>query len=114
MHLWEVKHSYYFNEGNYYSNNCHHEYKKWTDFFDGWGDSDLDMNYVARWDWIEYEEPVDDYYRGGCFKVQIVGQRKARLQSIEVAVCRADEPAVIEFLQPRFEYAMKLWQPLNA
>ena len=113
QHLWEVDHSYYMTEGNYYSNDCHTEFKKWTDFLAEWGDADFDMNYVVRWDWIEDAEPIDDYDREGRLLIQFVGQRKARLLSTETAVCRADEKGVFAFLNPRFDYAMKLWLPIT-
>jgi hypothetical protein len=116
-HLWEVKHPYYMSEGNYYARDCHTEFKSWGEFLSEWGDADLDYNYVVRWDWREGsdwdlgEYNGDDYYRHARLLIQFVGQRKALLLSVEVHVCRADEAAIKEWLQPRFEYAMSMWEP---
>lgn len=117
MHLWEVEHPYHMTEGNYFQNGMHTCWSTLDGFLAEFGDSDLDYNYVVRWDWLEGEDNGagdyrgDDYYRNGILKVQFVGQRKALLYSHEISVCRADEPRVIEFLKPRFEYAKKLWEP---
>jgi hypothetical protein len=104
-------------EGNYFSNDCHTEYKTWGEFLDEFNDSDMDYNWFVRWDWREGEKwdlgvySGDDYYRHAVFLLQMIGQRKAKLLSFEVAVCRADEPAIIAFLAPRWEYMKTMWEP---
>lgn len=119
-HLWEIKHPYYCSEGNYFSNDMHHEYKSWVDFLDEFGDTDMDMNLVFRWDWTEkdYEtgEPNfngDENYRNGKLLLFYMGQRKAKCWSCEVDVCRADEAAILEFLKPRWEHMRALWAPFS-
>lgn len=118
-HLWEVDHSYYINEGNYYDRDMHTEYATWGEFLSAWGGGDIDYNWFVRWDWREgegwdiAEYNGDDYYRHAKFVMQIVGQRKALLQSVAVYVCRADEPAIIAFLKPYWEYMRELWEPLS-
>lgn len=42
-----------------------------------------------------------------------MGQRKGKFWCTEVSVCRADEPEVIKFLQPRLDNLLKLWEPLT-
>jgi len=119
-HLWEVNHPYYMTEGNYFQSGCHAEYKTWASFVDEFGDSDLDYNWFVRWDWLEGEDHGagtyngDDYYRHARFMLQMIGQRKAKLLSFEVEVCRADEPAILKFLEPRWAYMQEMWQPLPA
>lgn len=118
-HLWEVDHPYYMTEGNYFSRDCHSTFKSWQDFLSEWENTDLDMNYVVRWDWLEGEDwgtgefTGDVNYRNGRLMIQIVGQRKAALHSLEIEICRADEPSVIEWLTPRFEYAQIMWEPFG-
>lgn len=118
-HLWEVDHPYYCNEGNYYKAGLCERYKRWSDFADEFGSSDMDMNLVFRFDWKEGEEHGatdfngDVYYRNGLLQLCFMGQRKGLYYSHEVEVCRADEPAVIEFLRPRFEHMLKLWEPFT-
>lgn len=114
-HLWEIKHPYHMTEGNYYQAGCHSRYNSWHEFNAVFGDSDLDYNWVVRWDWLEDEGEYsgDDYYRHARFLIQMIGQRKALLQSFAVSVCRADEPAILEFLKPRWEYMKTMWEPFS-
>lgn len=118
-HLWEADHPYYMTEGNYYQNGLHREFRTLDDFLSEFGDSDMDYNYVVRWDWLEGEDHGasafngDVYYRNGTLKIQFVGQRKALLWSCEVSVCRADESRVRSWLEPRAAYVASLWFPLT-
>ena len=120
QHLWEVDHAYYCNEGNYYNNDCGAEYKSFADFLEEEGDSDMDYNLLFRWDWVERDAETDEpsfngdvYYRSGRLKLFWMGQRKGLYRYSIIEVCRADEPAVIEFLKPRMEHLFKLWAPLK-
>lgn len=118
-HLWEAPHPYYMTEGNYFQAGCHTTYKTWAEFVNEFGESDLDYNWFVRWDWLEGEDHGagtyngDDYYRHARFMLQMIGQRKAKLLSFEVEVCRADEPAILAFLGPRWEYMLSMWAPLS-
>jgi len=118
-HLWEIKHPYYMTEGNYYSNDCHFEYKSWSEFLSNWGDSDMDYNWFVRWDWMEGDDcgcgdyNGDDNYRHAQFLMQVVLQRKAKLQSVAISVCRNDETEILKFLEPRWGYMKTMWSPLS-
>lgn len=119
-HLWEVNHSYYCNQGNYFAReSVESSYKSFADFIEDWGDSDMDYNLLFRWDWQEHGDNGesnyngDDNYRNGKLLLFWMGQRKGKYQYSTVEVCRADEPAVIEFLKPRLAYLMSLWSPLT-
>lgn len=120
-HLWEIDHPYYMNEGNYFSNDCHFSFESFNDFFAEWGDADMDYNWVIRWDWLVDDN--DDEVEGwvppsdrkdtdisGILKVQIVGQRKAKLQSCSVRVCRLDETRVREYLSGYAAYMAQMWE----
>jgi hypothetical protein len=121
LKLWEVKHSYYCNEGNYYNNDCGSEFKSWADFIDEMGNADLDYNLLFRWDWKvktddETGEEIpfngDVNYRGEILSLFYMHQRKGRFVYCLVEVCRADEPAVREFLQKHWGYVRRLWAPI--
>lgn len=122
QHLWEVKHAYYCNEGNYFAReSTGQEYKSFTDFMEDEADSDMDLNLLFRWDWSEESDEDgtstftgDVNYRNGLLKLFWMGQRKGLYRHSIVEVCRADEPAVIEFLRPRFQHLMALWLPMEA
>lgn len=121
MHLWEVDHPYSCNEGNYYaSESVCDEHKTWASFFENYKDADMDMNLVFRWDWREGEDwgcspfTGDVNYRNGHLLIFWMGQRKGLYRYSKVEVCRADEPAVIEFLRPRWEHLKNLWGPLSS
>lgn len=119
--LWEVDHPYYMTEGNYYSNDCHYDYPNLDAFLSEWGKADKDYNWLVRWDWeegtgdSEWVRPADrpDTYMDGLLKVQFIGQRKARLQSCDVIVCRYDEPRVREYLEGYARYMAKMWEPFD-
>lgn len=118
--LWEVKHPYYCNLGNYYSNEPGAEHKSWAEFIEENGDSDFDMNLVFRFDWREEDEETGDNnykgdpnYRNGKLEIFWMGQRKGLYRFTVVEVCRADEPKVLKFLKPRWEHMKKLWEPLS-
>lgn len=124
QHLWEVKHPYDCTEGQYTSSQHNFktifEYESFSDFLEEWGNADLDYNLVFRWDWEEAtdedEEPIpfsgDVHEKNGTLKIFFMMQRKGYHSCSLVKVCRADEPAVIEFLTPRMEVLRRLWAPL--
>lgn len=117
-HLWEVDHPYYCNDGNYYANDTHTLYETFDEFLSKENEADIDYNLVFRWDWKEGEDhglgayKGDDYYRHARFHVYFMGQRKGAFRSAEVKVCRADEPAIIQYLKPRLERLKAIWEPL--
>lgn len=122
VHLWEVDHPYYCNEGNYYAPGREQpftEYGRLAEFLSENADSDFDMNLVFRWDWSEDNddgEPTydgDENYRNGKLKIFWMGQRKGLYRWTVIDVCRADEPKVIEFLRPRLAHLLSLWAPLT-
>lgn len=122
MKLWEADHSYYCSESNYYApgnDQPFQHHKSWAEFIDAEGDADLDMNLVFRWDWREGEDwgagefTGDVNYRNGRLLIYFMGQRKGLYRWAEVEVCRADEPAVRAYLEPRLKHLMALWAPLT-
>lgn len=122
--LWQVDHPYYCSESNFYSNDCHAEYGSWQEFHTEQGADDMDLNLVFRWDWkpneyIEttddeaaYHVKFDDNYRAYTLHLFFMNQRKGIFRVAEVSVCRADEPAVREWLTTRAEHLRMLWTPL--
>ena len=122
-HLWEIDHPYYCNQGNYFAaggQDVFAHYRSWADFFVEEGDSDPDYNLLFRWDWHEGEDHSDGVpfngdvnYRNGVLLLFWMGQRKGLYRWSEVEVCRADEPAVREFLQARFDYLKRVWEPFE-
>jgi hypothetical protein len=120
QHLWEVKHTYYCNEGNYYAReSVGAHYKSLASFLVEEGDADIDYNLVFRWDWVEGEDhdlpPYngDVNYRSGVLKVFFMGQRKGLYRYATVEVCRADEEGVIAYLSPRMGHLLQLWSPIS-
>lgn len=126
-HLWEVDHPYYCTEGGYFHTQAQHktvhEFKSWAEFLEEMGDADLDYNLLFRWDWSEttYDDEGEELpafngdvnYRNGKLSLFFMYQRKGYHGTSVVEVCRADEPAVIAYLQPRLAYLMRLWEPLS-
>lgn len=119
-HLWEVKHSYYCEAGQYFGGeNTIENYKSFADFLAAMGDCDPDYNLLFRWDWSERDDDLnetfngDNYYRNGKLSLFFMAQRKGYHFTHLVEVCRADEPAVRAFLAPRLVHLLSLWEPLT-
>jgi hypothetical protein len=120
--LWEIEHPYYCSESNYYApgnDQPYQSYKSWGEFDQEYRDSDLDMNLVFRWDWREgegWELPEfngDVNYRNGKLLIFFMGQRKGLYRWVDIEVCRADEPSVIEFLSVRWDHLKLMWEPFS-
>lgn len=118
-HLWEVNHPYHCTTSNYYtSEDLTNRHRTWAEFLAEFGDNDLDYNLVFRWDWQEgadHDLPEyngDDNYRHAELRINVFYQRKGYHSTQIIEVCRADEPAVIEFLRKRLAYLQELWEPL--
>lgn len=122
IHLWEVDHPYYCNEGNFFSNDCYTWHRSWGDFAETMGTSDPELNLLFRWDWSaphedgDSEKPItwkgDENYRDCVLKTFWVYQRKGIFACHEIEVCRADEPVVREWLSSRMAHLHALWVPL--
>lgn len=117
-HLWEIKHPYYCNEGLYFGTGLtgervDDEFSTFTSFVEEYKDADFDYNLVFRWDWQEELFNGDIYYRNGKLKIFWMIQRKGFHRWSTIEVCRADEPAVIEFLKPRWGHMQKLWEGIS-
>ena len=114
LHLWEVKHPYYANHGNFFARDYHSTYGSWTAFAESEGSEDMDLNLVYRWDWSE-EEAEEDGTPSGRDELTIffMLQRKAICRSVAVSVTKEDEEAVRAYLLPRWERLQELWAPMS-
>ena len=112
--LWEIKHPYYCNEGNYFSNDCHGSYGSWAEFLAEEGDSDFDMNLLFRWDWREADPEGENW--GNKEEVLLlfwIGQRKGLFRYTTVLVSKEDEPSVREWLAKRWTHIQILWEGIS-
>lgn len=120
-HLWEVDHSYYCTEGSYFGSGSTQtvwEFKSWGEFLAEMANADMDYNLLFRWDWREGEGwdlvkyNGDDNYRHARFHMYFMHQRKGYHGASIVDVCRADEGAILEYLRPRLDHLLSLWEPV--
>lgn len=117
-HLWEGEHTYYCNEGNYYSNSCGGRFYSFKEFLSEWGEADFDYNLLFRWDWIDSEKENleledEDKMESDLLKIFWMLQRKGDYRYCIINVNKEDEEEVSEFLKPRLEHLKSLWQPLE-
>lgn len=118
-HLWEIDHPYYCREQAWNAGEGPFHFDMWSGFEAEFRDSDFDMNLLFRFDWLEGPEAGagaftgDPYYRNGIFKAFWMGQRKGLFWCNTVSVCRADEPAILEFLKPRWDHISTIWEPVS-
>lgn len=111
-HLWEIEHSYYCNESNWFQNGCNHKFDSFADFFEDCGNIDLDYNLLFRWDWLKADEEDEESERGDILNLFLMQQRKGVYFSYTIKVTEADEPAVRAFLQRAFNHLASLWLPI--
>lgn len=115
QHLWEIKHPYYCNDGNYFAReSTETKYASWADFLAEEGDSDFDMNLVFRWDWRkadpeekDWGNPTDE------LKLYWMGQRKGLYRYSTIEVTDADESAIKAWLTQRWNHMMRLWEGVS-
>lgn len=118
LHLWEIDHPYYASDGCYYTpgnrwDEVHSKWESWADFLAAWGDLDLDLNLLYRWDWQRADPDYpDDYPDSDALRLFFMLQRKAKPFSHYIAVKESDEPAIREWLTERAEHMRLLWEPL--
>ena len=119
--LSETKHPYYSSETPYFNREREYpqRFNSWQSFREsGWHDSDEDMNYLVRWDWLspdpdDYEgtgEPVPDHDTLWLF---FVLQRKGLYAPLAVAVRKEDEPEVRAWLKTRWRTVQANWTPIR-
>ena len=123
-HLWDVKHPYHCEEGNYHfapNANLHRTYDSFRHFLGDWATGeDHDMNLLFRWDWIKETEtdPDELYFRSGAGKGKdrlmlfYVMQRRGYNMSVAVAVRDEDEAFVRAYLEEKALKTRDLWEPL--
>jgi len=103
-HLWDHDHPYYWQEGCFYSDECHHRHQSWQEFSAGWRDADEDYNCVYRWDWNVCEGTHT-------LEIRMVAQRKAFPISHTIAVTPEDESAVRAYLTEKWAHVSRIWAP---
>lgn len=121
MHLWEIEHAYYCNDGNFTSNGCLEQVDSFDAFMDLDGSnfgSDFDLNLVFRWDWVrETEDDSDELSPAGelgkgTLKLYRMQQRKGHFFITHIAVGPEDEEAVRVFLAAAWKHMRELWAPI--
>jgi hypothetical protein len=104
-----IDHDYYASDNNYYSNEAAQHYHTWADFYEEFGDADIDMNLVYRWD-ITERDKSKRYY----MQVTIISQRKGIYMPVHIDyVDEKDVPQIREFMKPHFEKLLSIWKPLS-
>lgn len=117
VHLWEVKHPYYWNEGSFHERGMHARHESWAEFVAEMDAADADLNLVCRWDWEQEEADEDDPHAEpipggtGTLKVFYVAQRKGYTFSHEMPVTASDEPAVRAWIEGKWKHMQRLWAP---
>ena len=117
IHLWEVDHPYYCQEGNAYKRDLANGFESWADFTETlFHHGDTDQNLVFRWDWTSWRRHPDPDLRSDSpdeLTLFFVLQRKAILCSASILVTDEDEPAVRAWLAERAKTITALWDPFD-
>lgn len=117
LELKETKHSYYCNDKNYYYANSLITYENFKDFYNEWGESDIDYNYIFRFDLEEDEDEgcdIENPLRTYTLKLYCMQQRKGKFVPINVYnIVKSDMIQINEFLKSHWEYTKDLWKEFS-
>ena len=107
-----VEHPYYCNESNYFSRDAGEVFDTATEFLDEWGDADIDMNLVFRWDvkLVDDDQPELGY----CAEVFIMQQRKGIFMPVQISkISEAEAERFMKYLELHRQRLIELWAPLS-
>ena len=114
--LSDVRHDYYCSDGCFFGSpgyRTHETFESWADFLVEMDDADFDLNLLFRWDWEPASDDPEDEQPTPTLALFYVRQRKAYNCSYRVKVRDEDEPAIREWLRPRWEHLRKLWASVS-
>jgi len=104
-------HPYCCAEGCYFApdGRAHTYWGSWAGFIEEFGDCDIDMNLVWRWDWDKPEcgEPET-------LRLFMMHQRKAFPVSHEIRIEPEDEPAVRAYLERHWATLCEMWAEVKS
>lgn len=104
-----VEHDYYCSLYNYHVPGETEKFETWQDFYEEFGDADVDMNLVVRWD-IKKGEKQGDFY----MNVFILQQRKGDFYPVIINhVNKNDYTSIKKYLSIHFEKIKNIWMPFS-
>lgn len=102
-----IDHDYYASENNFYSNDAKGVFDNWDAFYREFGEADIDMNLVYRWD-------ISEGKRGYYMQVFIIQQRKGIYTPVFInSIEEKDVIQIIAFLKPHLEKIKAIWSPFK-
>src|SRR5512138_2895455 len=120
--LYEVNHSYYCNDRNYFSADQDFQYASFDEFLSDWHGFKtgnpyvINLNMIFRWDW-KAADPEDveegEELPSDELCLYIMKQRKGIFTAVRIKVNKDEEPRIREWLTPFFEYVKALWEPFG-
>ncbi|MED1125172.1 hypothetical protein [Bacillus atrophaeus] len=120
MELKATEHSYYCNDGNYYSSNSLSVYETWDDFKSSWLNANLkidhDYNHCFRYDikpLFDYELDKDHDDRFSLHLYMML-QRKGNFVPVTVKeITEDDMPEIEKYLSDCWEYMKGQWKEFS-
>lgn len=118
--LYEVKHPYYCEEGNFFTTQERYQtvwkFDSWEEFYQEASRWDDDMNYLFRWDWWHKDPDEAEEYTEGypdeILKLFFFRQRKGFHVTMLITVTKEDEPAIREYLKQKALHLKSTWFPI--
>lgn len=120
MELKATNHSYYCNDGNYYSNEAYGEFNTWQDFREAWFHTsegiDHDYNHCFRFDikpLYDHENDIDFEDRFS-LSLYMMLQRKGAFIPVEIKEIKKEDMKEIEdYLQSCWDYIKGQWMEFS-
>jgi len=104
-----VKHDYYSSDSNYYSNDAGLKYSSFSDFYDEFGNADVDLNLVFRWD-LRWDEDTDSYW----MEIFIIKQRKGIYCPVFIEEFTSEDiPDFMKYIQEHAQKLKSIWKPIQ-
>lgn len=120
MELKPTSHSYYCNDGNYYSNDSLVVFQTWSEFKESWMNDDLsidhDYNHCFRFDIVnKYDSDTDEELEGVfSLKLYMILQRKGIFISITIEEIEdSDMMEIKKYLSDCWDYIKGQWEEFN-
>lgn len=104
-----IEHDYYCSESNYYSNEPACTWRNWEEFYKEYGDADVDMNLIFRWDAHHDEDLGHDY-----MEIFMIHQRKGIFAPHYISlISESNFNEIIQMLNVHYEKLKSIWSPMS-
>lgn len=110
-----VDHSYFCSMQNAFNSQIGLTFENWESFFKEWGEYDLDLALLFRWDIKERSDEVDQLKFGKFYmELFLLKQKRGVFVPIYIrSVVEENVDEITTYLNTRYIHIHQLWQPIS-